>query len=180
MVKSDLAFTELAPGFDTNSVLALEADSILDRGGDTLWRFKGNRSEAIFKAELSQVKCIVEYAMGKFAWLNSEAAGDMQFSDTSATPSEVRVCGEELGGLAFTREGWVAINWPRTRIYRLRPEGIVEAAWLLDSEDRALVEYHFGYGGVRSFGAETWFASEQSLLRIDLNLLHWQQVNALK
>jgi len=179
-LKRDLTFTELAPGFDTNSVLALEADNMLGRGGDKLWRFKGSKPDVILNAELSQAKCVVEYAIDRFAWLNSETPGEMQFSDKGAEPRDVRICAEELGGLTFTREGWVAINLPRTRIYRLPPDGMVEAAWLLDAEDHPIVKYHFGYGGVRSFGAETWFASDQSLLRIDLNLLHWQQVNALK
>ena len=179
-IQSDLVLTELAPSFDTNSVLALEADNMLDHGGDKLWRFNGTKSETILNAELSQAKCVVEYATDRFAWLNSETPGVIQFSDNGGRPSEVRACVEELGGLAFTREGLVAINWPRTRIYHLHPDGVVEAAWLLAAEDRPIVEYHFGYGGVRSFGAETWFASGQRLLRIDLNLLHWQQVNALK
>jgi hypothetical protein len=39
-------------------------------------------------------------------------------------------------------------------IYRLHPDGMAEAVWLLDAEDRPVVEYHFGYGGVRSFGAD--------------------------
>jgi hypothetical protein len=173
-LKGEVSFSELAPGFAGKSVLSLEADNILGQGGDTLWRFNGAASQPVVKAELTQARCVVETSPGDFAWLNTEAAGKIQFMDGGTRLREVRVCDEELGGLALTEDGLVAINWQRTRLYRRHTSGTVEAAWLLDAEDRAIVEYHFGNGGLHSFGAETWFASSQSLLQIDLSRLDWQ------
>lgn len=177
-LKGKFSFGELVPGFGGKSILALQADNTLGQGGDTLLRFSGTASEAVVKAELTQAKCIVETSAGNFAWLNSETAGAIQFMDGGTKLREVRVSEEELGGLALTDEGLVAINWQRTRLYRQRPSGAVEAAWLLDAEDRQIVEYHFGNGGLHSFGTETWFASDQSLLQIDLSRLDWQPTSA--
>lgn len=175
-LKGEVTFSELAPGFAGQSILALEADNTLGRGGDTLLRFNGATSQPVVKAELTQARCIVEISAGDFAWLNTEVTGTIQFMDGGTKLREVRVCGDELGGLAFTEDGLVAINWQRTRLYRRHTSGAVEATWLLDAEDRPIVEYHFGNGGLHSFGAETWFASDQSLLQIDLSRLDWQQM----
>jgi hypothetical protein len=177
-LKGEFSFGELAPGFQGKSVLALRADNMLGQGGDSLLRFNGEVSDVVVKAELSQAKCIVETSAGKFAWLNGETVGVIQSTDDGIKLRDVHVCDEELSGLALSTEGLIAINKPRTRLYRLRLNGAVDATWILDTEDRPIVEYHLGNGGMHSFGTETWFASDQSLLRIDLNRLDWHSINA--
>lgn len=169
-----LTASELAPSFDGKSILALEADNVVDAGGDTLWRVKGKVSKAVVKNELTQARCVVEIASGKFAWLTTAATGVIQFADDSTALRNVHVCDEELSGLAQCAKGLVAINQQRTRLYCLGANGATEAAWLLDTEDHPVIHYDLGYGGLHTFGSEIWFASDQSLLQIDLNQLDWQ------
>jgi hypothetical protein len=179
-LKGQFSFAELAAGFEGKSILALRADNTLDQGGDTLLRFSGVTSEVVVKAELTQAKCIVETSAAKFAWLNGETAGVIQFIDDGIKLRDAHVCDEELSGLALSPQGLIAINTPRTRLYRLNANGAIDAAWLLDTEDRPIVAYHLGNGGMHSFGTETWFASDQSLFRIDLNRLDWHPINMPK
>jgi hypothetical protein len=175
-VKGDFSFAELAAGHDGKSILALRADNTFGKGGDALLRFNRRSSEIVFTGELTQAKCIVERSAGKFAWLNSEAEGVIQFVTDGIKFDDVRVCDEELGGLAFAGEDLIAVNMPRTRLYRRHPSGAVAAAWLLDTEDRPIVDFHLGNGGMHSFGTDTWFASDRALFQVDLHRLDWQPI----
>jgi hypothetical protein len=175
-INSEAGFRELAQSYDGRSILALDADSVYDKGGDRLLRFQGARSEIVVTAELTQAKCLVEFAPAQFAWLDQGRRGMVQFlTSSNEPPRDLQAADEELDALCWDGSHFFSLGTNRHRLYRFSIDGQIEGAWLQDEADNPLMTSSRGSAVLRAYPNELWLASENQLLQLDPKKLEWSR-----
>lgn len=176
ILMQDLWITCLSPGYAAGSLLVVEADNIVDQGGDRLHRITPGGHSVVFSQELSQAGSMIELAPDMFAWLADNHDGAIEMRTAAGPVRTISVGDVRLAALAGSGNSLFALDMARERLFRIRLTGEVEFAWLLDPSDHPLVHFQFGGGGMWVVGEELWLADNTSLLCLNPQLLTWSKV----
>jgi hypothetical protein len=177
LIRAGSINTSLSPGF-SSSLLVVDADNIVDNGGDRLLRLMGQSETVIFTQELSQVKMLIEPSMGAFAWLDDGQEGTIFTRTPAGEVRQVSVGEVRLMSLTSLSGALYAIDQRRERLFRVVDSSKVETASLLDSGERPLAQFEFGFGGMWSVKDEIWLANANTVICVLPSRLRWSELES--